>query len=434
MRKILSRVLVVGILLGYAVSAYGQEGLRDRRRDPAGGPTPPAATQSGDVGTLHRPLAGVEGTLWNTPSIPVCWENPSPADAAERGWVRAKITATWEANSQVRFTGWGPCTSASRGVRIRISTTDMPSSLLGKRLDGVPSGMHLNLTGADCPLASHQRCIEAIAAHEFGHALGFGHEQNRPDAPAWCRDKAQGPDPVIYMTRYDESSIMNYCNPNWDNNGNLSQADIAGLQFWYGPNPNSGIPWRPDCRHDAVLFQDKNYGGKALKLYGSMQELTIESFNDRASSLCVPAGYGIRIYADKYYKGASWAVSGPWKEPSLSAVGWNDRISSVRIIDLRHSPPVDVYEAQHECQTDVLIFEHSHFKGASKILKGDAANLSTYGFNDKVTSLCVPPGKTITLFRDKDFKGRQLTFRGPKFIQNLGGWDWNDKVSSIKVR
>ena len=166
-----------------------------------------------------------------------------------------------------------------------------------------------------------------------------------------------------------------------------------------------------------------------------MQELTIESFNDRASSLCVPQrGMGFGSTRTNITKVPAGPFSGPWKEPSLSAIGWNDRISSVRIIDLRHSPPVDVYEAQHECQTDVLIFQHSHFKGASKILKGDVATLSTFGFNDKVTSLCVPSGKTITLFRDRDFKGKQLTFRGPKYIQNLSGWDWNDKVSSIKVR
>ena len=224
MRNMMRRGFVLGILLGFAVSAYGQEGLRDRRKDPAGGPTPPA-TRSGDVGTLHRPLAAAEGTIWNT------LKHSSLLGKSEsRGCAGARMGAGQDCGDlggqlPGPFTGWGTCTSSSRGIRIRISTTDDPSSLLGKKIDGVPSGMHLNLTGAACPLASHQRCIEAIATHEFGHALGFAHEQNRADAPAWCRDKVQGSDPNIYMTRYDESSIMNYCSPTYDNNGNLSQAE-----------------------------------------------------------------------------------------------------------------------------------------------------------------------------------------------------------------
>ena len=33
---------------------------------------------------------------------------------------------------------------------------------------------------------------------------------------------------------WDMASVMNYCNPDWLGDGNLSPADIAGVQLIYG--------------------------------------------------------------------------------------------------------------------------------------------------------------------------------------------------------
>lgn len=181
--------------------------------------------------------------IWQQSEIPVCWRMDSATFDhyfAQREQVRTAIKDGWENESAVRFVGWQQCSDTpNNGISIAVqdSGTAPHTKGLGTQLKNKPEGMVLNFEYKQWSTPCQQKkdfCNKTIAMHEFGHALGFDHEQNRPDTPTSCTEPRQEFGSDAIFGDWDLDSVMNYCNPTWVGNGMLSATDIAMARYYYG--------------------------------------------------------------------------------------------------------------------------------------------------------------------------------------------------------
>lgn len=195
----------------------------------------------------------------------------------------------------------------------------------------------------------------------------------------------------------------------------LDDADITFAGIVYADFPGHGLIDRIIAlNNDGVtLFNDENYLGtrKSFELgtYERFSQLPIG--NDGLSSVSIADGLIVTLYEHGQKEGASIVLTAD--TPKLSTYGFDNRVSSM---------VVSVQGA--------VVYEHGDYKGRMQILRPGSYNMADLALdNDSISSVRVGSGYKIKLYKNSNFGGDTKTLTAD--ASGLGSF--NDETTSVVV-
>lgn len=250
---------------------------------------PPAAV------ALHR-----EGGSWPNGEVRVCWRSDAVTypgiDFAQRsGIIRRAVENSWGRVANLRFVDWGVCAGPPKAtpkgwVVIHWKGQDpreAESPEAGRADYGYSSTFRTMMWYS--PTVSLVD-LPALAIHEFGHALSFGHEQDHPKTDRSCKGTPAASTP---LTVYDKRSIMHYCS----GARVLSDWDIVGVQNLYGRKKdgtlvgldNRALDLPGSSTATGIELQVYNYHGRSNQIWSRAAD-TLQVIVGATRCAAVPAG------------------------------------------------------------------------------------------------------------------------------------------------
>jgi uncharacterized protein YcfJ len=177
-----------------------------------------------------------------------------------------------------------------------------------------------------------------------------------------------------------------------------------------------------------TFFEHDGFQGRSFTTQKPVGDFQRYGFNDLASSVIV-AGERWEVCENAQFSGRC-VVLRPGSYPSLSAMGLNDRVSSVRTVSRsaridneRYAPP--------PVAAQITFYEHDGFQGRSFTTEKQVGDFQRQGFNDLASSVVVV-GDRWEVCQDASFRGRCVVLRPGRYA-SLSAMGLNDRISSVRA-
>ncbi len=192
----------------------------------------------------------------------------------------------------------------------------------------------------------------------------------------------------------------------------------------------AGFAMTAQAAAQVTFYENEGFQGRNFTANQQVNNFAQHGFNDRASSAVV-VGNRWEVCEDARFNGRC-VVLRAGRYPSLAAMGLNDRVSSVRSVnvnaqieDHRYAPMPAPTAPQ------ITFYESEGFQGRNFTTTQEIRNFQRYGFNDRASSAVVL-GDRWEVCEDNRFSGRCVVLR-PGRYPSLAAMGLNDRASSVRT-
>ena len=168
---------------------------------------------------------------------------------------------------------------------------------------------------------------------------------------------------------------------------------------------------------ELTLYGRPDFQGRSMTTVAPIRNLEREGFANRASSAVV-RGTSYELCDDRGFQGRC-VVLAPGRYPSLSAMGLNDAVVSVRPAAVAPAP-----------LAEITLFGREGFEGRSFSTREPVRNLERHDFNDRASSAIVRGGR-FEICERRGFEGRCMILR-PGQYPSLAAMGLNDAITSVR--